>query len=186
MTLTLKTAKHAIDEHGGAFRIVRIVENFDDLTERPNSVVTRAEAEDIGEYDPGFKPCVVVTTAREALDAAWELAHEPEDGVIPADTRFIRRGRSDGEYSLYQFGPAVYADGTFAERRLLDPPEPEPDPEPEPWEESRFCYASGNFYKRMSNEYTTYWRRSGSDTIYRREALAELNPRPVTIQGDEE
>ncbi|MCT1790643.1 hypothetical protein [Dermabacter hominis] len=181
MTLTFKNAKYAIDEYGGAFRVVRIVENFDDLTERPNGVVTRAEAEDIGEYDPDFKPCVVVTTAREALDAAWELAHEPEDGVIPANAGYIRLRRSDGKFYLSHLGPAIDANDGRNKRRLLDPPEPEA--KSEPWEESRFCYAAGMFFERGEEGDGPYW--VGGDCCpqrYEREDMAELNPAPVTIE----
>lgn len=176
MTLTFKTAKHAIDEYGEVFTI----------TDNPDCSIdgslTRDEAEEINEYDPDFKPCIVVTTAREALEAAWELAHEPEDGVIPADTRYIRRDRSDGELLLGLLGPAVDADGICAERRLLDPPAPEP----EPWELSRFCYADGNIYERIQGSNVTYWVRPGGEGVYRRIYLKPRNPRPVTIEGDEQ
>ena len=141
MTLTFKTAKYAIDEHGGAFRIVRIVENFDDLTERPNGVVTRAEAEYISEYDPNFKPCVVVTTPREAIEAAWGLAYEIEGGIVPRENAYIHRS----SLTLRNGLPYLHAINTYGfvrdrainnidgECRLLDAPEPES------WELSRDC-----------------------------------------------
>ena len=176
MTLTLKTAKHAIDKHGEVFKIV---ENFADPTELSNGAVTRDEIEDIGEYDPDFKPCVVVTTAREALDAAWELAYEPEDGVIPANAWHIRRSRSNGDFLLAHSGPAVHAGGIHAERRLLDPPEPEP----EPWEVSRYCFADGLFHERREDEHGTFWLTvEDIPGSYEREDLAKLDPRPVTIE----
>lgn len=148
MTLTFKTAKYAIDEHGGAFRIVRIVENFDDPTELSNGVVTRAEAEDIGEYDPDFKPCIVVTTAREALEAVWELAHETRE--IPAHTPNIFRA-SDTNIQVSNGEPGDLYAG-HGRLRLIDPPEPEP------WELSRYCHADGLFLERQKDEHGTFWR----------------------------
>ena len=179
MTLTFKNAKYAIDEYGGAFRVVRIVENFDDLTERPNGVVTRAEAEDIGEYDPDFKPCVVVTNAREALRAAWELAYETDQ--IPACTPYMYRVSETivqtvkGEISDLYSGPGW--------ARLIDPP----TPKPELWEESRYCYAAEMFFERGEEGDGPYWM--GGDCCpqrYERDDMAKLNPRPVTIEGEKE
>lgn len=180
MTLTIKTAKYAIDEHGGAFRIVRIVENFDDPTELSNGVVTRAEAEYIGEYDPDFKPCIVVTTAREALEAAWELAHEPEGGIIPASSMHLRRNRENGQLFMLRSAAEVEATNSYSERRLIDPP----TPQREPWELSRYCHADGDIYMRFHNLGDTYWMRHGDRTHYRREDLAKLNPKPIDIRGE--
>lgn len=68
------------------------------------------------------------TTAREALELAWELAHPVKEGqVIPAGTRVVARG--DG----FTVGRNDYFDVTANDwdaenRRTLDPlPEPEPD-----------------------------------------------------------
>lgn len=62
-------------------------------------------------------------TAREHLDAAWEAAYVPEDGIIPARAEYIVKysnGRMSGPFlSPLQVG----AHGTI-ERRLLDPPAP--------------------------------------------------------------
>lgn len=174
MTLTLEAAKHAIDAHNQVFRIVEYPIDLSDYS------VTRNEAKEINEYDPRFKPCIVVTTAREALDAAWELAHEPEDGVIPDATGHICRAHSDGKYFLDHWGPAVSAIDTYAERRLLDPPEPEP------WEVSRYCYARGDVYERDSEEGGGYWTRPGDETPYSRQEMLLRNPRPVTIEGETE
>ena len=179
MTLTLKTAKYAIDEHGGAFRIVRIVENFDDPTELSNGVVTRAEAEDIGEYDPGFKPCVVVTTAREALEAAWELAHETRE--IPARTPYIFRA-TDTNIQVSNGEPGDLYAG-HGRLRLIDPPAPEP----EPWELARYCYADGLFHERREDEHGTFLLTADDNPgTYHRAELAKHNPRPVTIEGHDE
>lgn len=177
MTLTFKTAKYAIDEHGGAFRIVRIVENFDDPTELSNGVVTRAEAEDIGEYDPDFKPCIVVTTAREALEAVWELAHETRE--IPAHTPNIFRA-SDTNIQVSNGEPGDLYAG-HGRLRLIDPPEPEP------WELSRYCHADGLFLERQKDEHGTFWRTvEKTPEAYDRAELATHNPRPVTIEGEKE
>ena len=181
MTLTFKNAKYAIDENGGAFQIVRIVENFDDLTERPNGVVARAEAEEINEYDPNFKPCVVVTTAREALEAAWELAYEVD--MIPAGARYLQKW-GDGDYMCFeQIGRPDSARDVVGDRdrRLLDAPESEP------WEQSRFCYANRLFLEREENEHGTLWYTvEETSEMFGRAELAKLNPRPVTIEGEEE
>ena len=176
MTLTLETAELAVGKYGEIFYIV------DDVNDLDARSVTREEAIEGGKTGYPFTPCIVVTTAREALEAAWELAYEPEDGLIPADTRYIRRDRSDGELLLGLLGPAVDADGICAERRLLDPPAPEP----EPWELSRFCYADGNIYERIQGSNVTYWVRPGGEGVYRRIYLKPRNPRPVTIEGDEQ
>ena len=179
MTLTFKTAIHAIDKYS---QVPKIVERHDQLTDYS---VTRHEAEDIGNHDHTFKPCVVVTTAREGLEAAWELAYEPEDGVIPRAARYIRREREDGKLSLPRLGPRMSAKDPSAERRLLDAPEPEP--EPEPWEVSQFCYAAGMFFERGEEGDGPYW--IGGDCCpqrYEREDMAKLNPTPVTIEGEAE
>ena len=178
MTLTFKTAKHAIDKNG---EVTSIVEHFDDVI---TLSVTRAEAEEISEYDPDFKPCIVVTTAREAIEAAWELAYEPEDGAIPANAEYIRLRRSDGKFYLSHSRLAIEANDMCDKRRLLDPPEPEPEPEPR--EESRFCYADGDFYERIQGSNVAYWMRPRDEGVYRRIYLKPLNPRPVTIEGVEE
>lgn len=176
MTLTLETAKHIINSHGEVFAIVETRNGSTD------TVMTREQAETIAAYNPNFKPCVVVTTAREALEAVWELAHEPEDGVIPANAGYIRLRRSDGKFYLSHLGPAIDANDRCNKRRLLDPPAPEP----EPWELSRFCYADGNIYERIQGSNVTYWVRPGGEGVYRRIYLKPRNPRPVTIEGEAE
>lgn len=170
MTLTLETALHAIDKHSQVFRIV---EHVDDLTDYS---VTRTEAEEINEYDPRFKPCVVVTTAREALEAAWELAYETNR--IPARTPYIFRAPGI-DIQTYKGQPGEMHTG-HGMSRLIDPPEPEP------WELSTYCYANGHIYERIGGTGTVYWVRPGSEIRYYRDALAKLNPRPVTIEGEKE
>lgn len=168
MTLTFKTAIHAIDKHG---EVLRVVEHFDDLTDHS---VTRTEAEEINEYDPRFKPCIVVSTAREALEAAWELAYETTR--IPARTPYIFRAPgTDIQTTKGQPGDLYAGHGRS---RLIDPP----GPEPEPWELSRYCQAGGDIYKRLWNASTTYWMCPGDETAYRREDLAKLDPQPLDLE----
>ena len=74
------------------------------------------------------------TTAREALDLAWELAHEVEEGqTIPAGTDYLV-SRNGGCPATMRSGlnqRALKSDERHL--RTLDPlPEPEPEPEPEP------------------------------------------------------
>ena len=178
MTLTLKTAKHAVGKYG---EISEIVDDVNDLNARS---ITREAAIEATVLGYPFTPCIVVTTAREALEAAWELAHEPEDGVIPADAGYIRLRRSDGKFYLSHLGPAIDANDVLGKRRLLDPPTPEP--EPEPWEQSRYCHACGTIYRRYYAIGGTYWLRPGDETHFSRETLAKLNPKPVTIEGHDE
>lgn len=160
----------------------RVVEYPVDLTDYS---VTRDEAEEISEYDPNFKPCIVVTTAREALDAAWELAHPvPVGATIPAENPFIARGPEGITFidKGYNFTTRVNGLGETEIRTLTQLPEPEP----EPWELTRFCYANGVIYKRLQNDNATYWVRGGDVDSYSREDLMKRNPKPVTIEGDEE
>ena len=68
------------------------------------------------------------TTAREALDLAWELAHPVKEGqVIPEDTRFIQDA-NDGivEYTA-EFDIKVTPNFEPIIRTFEPLPEPEPD-----------------------------------------------------------
>lgn len=170
MTLTFKTAIHAIDKHG---EVLRVVERFDDLTDHS---VTRTEAEEINEYDPRFKPCIVVTNAREALEAAWELAYETDR--IPARTHYIFRTTNAEIETTTGLPNDLYAGHGRA--RLIDPLEPEP------WELARYCHVNGEIYKRLRDANGVYWVRPGSDTRYYREDLIKLRPEPLTIEGEAE
>ncbi len=172
MTLTFKTAKHAIDDFGEVFAIT------DDPDCSIDNSMTRSEAKDIGEYDPDFKPCIVVTTAREALEAAWELAHETNR--IPAHAPNIFRA-SDTNIQVSNGEPGDLYAG-HGRLRLIDPPEPEP----EPWELFTYCYANGHIYERIGGTGTVYWVRPGSEIRYYCDDLAKLNPRLVTIEGEDE
>lgn len=172
MTLTFKTAKHAIDKYGKIYDIGDEEDILDDYS------MARDEAEEINEHNPDFKPCIVVTTAREALEAAWELAHETRE--IPAHTPHIFRA-SDTNIQVSNGEPGDLYAG-HGRLRLIDPSKPEP----EPWELSRYCYADGEIFRRTQGYDGVYWARPGSDTRYYREHLAKLRPEPLTIEGDEE
>lgn len=180
MTLTLKTAKHAVGKYG---EVSRIVEHVDDLTHRS---VTREAAIEADKLGYQFTPCIVVTTAREALDAAWELAHEVKGDKVPSGQAYIRRGPLSFLYTVNTYGYVHECEGSNAnaEHRLLD--SSEPDPEPEPWELSRFCYANGDFYERFNDASGVHWMRPGHVLYYRRKDLAKHNPKPVTIEGETE
>lgn len=168
MTLTLETALHAIDKHSQVFRVVEYPVDLTDYS------VTRDEAKEINEYDPRFRPCIVVTTAREALEAAWELAYETTR--IPARTPYIFRAPgTDIQATKGQPGELYAGHGRS---RLIDPP----TPKREPWELSRYCHASGDIYKRLWNANTVYWMCPGDETAYRREDLAKLNPQPLDLE----
>lgn len=181
MTLTFKTAKHAIDKYGKIYDIGDEGDILDDYS------MARDEAEDISKLRPDFKPCVIVTTAREALDVAWELAHPaPKGTIIPAETPLVTRGPEGIAFidEGYNFTTRVNGLGDTECRTLT--PLPEPELEPEPWEESDYCFANGNFYKRLRHVYAPFWRRVGSETTYFKETMTKLDPRPVTIEGDEQ
>lgn len=177
MTLTFETAKHAIGEYGKIFNIV------DDADPLSAYSVTREQAIESNKLRYQFTPCIVVTTAREALEAAWELAHEPEDGIIPANSTHLRRDREDGRLFMSCVGTDIEATDSYSEHRFIDPP----TPKPEPWELSRYCYADGDIYKRFQDARGVYWMRPAYQLIYNsREDLAKLNPRPVNLEGEDE
>lgn len=176
MTLTLATAKHAVGKYG---EISDIVDDVNDLTHRS---VTREAAIEATELGYQFTPCIVVTTAREALEAAWELAHEPEDGIIPANSTHLRRDREDGRLFMSRAGTDLEATDSYSEHRFIDPP----TPEPEPWELARYCHGDGDIYERFQDARGVYWMRPAYQLFYSRTDLAKLNPRPVTIEGEDE
>ncbi|UQN30675.1 hypothetical protein [Brachybacterium kimchii] len=65
-------------------------------------------------------------TAREHLDAAWEAAHVPADGTIPAGAEYLYR-TSDCRVGMgAEMGVPMPVRDTYGqERRLLDPPAPD-------------------------------------------------------------
>ena len=76
----------------------------------------------------------VPTTAREALDLAWNLAHPVKEGqYIPKGTRYVRHYQ-DGRLATFTATEGWTPTPRPAEYlRTLEPlPEPEPEPEPEP------------------------------------------------------
>ena len=180
MTLTFKTAKHAIDKYGKIYDIGDEEDIFDDYT------MARDEAEDINKLRPNFKPCVVVTTAREALEAAWDAAHPVPERVttIPPGTPIITRGpkgiitTAEG----YDFPIEASADGETELRTLT----PLPEPKPETWETARFCYADGEIFKRRQGHEGPYWVAHGDLVPYHRDLIAGRNPKPLHIEGEAE
>lgn len=171
MTLTLATAKHAVGKYG---EISDIVDDVNCLTHRS---VTREAAIEATELGYKFTPCIVVTTAREALEAAWELAYETNS--IPARTPYIFRAPGI-DIQTYKGQPCEMHTG-HGMSRLIDPPEPEP------WEQSRYCHADGLFLERKKDEHGQYWQTvEDIPEVYDHAHLATLNPKPVTIEGDDE
>ena len=116
MTLTLKTAKHAINGYGKIFNIV------DDADPISAYSVTREQAIEANKLEYPFTPCIVVTTAREALDAAWELAYEIEGDTVPRKAAYIQRSSLPFLYTVNTYGYVHERpnDGTDGEHRLLD------------------------------------------------------------------
>lgn len=181
MTLTLKTAKHAINEYGKIFNII------DDADPLSAYSVNREQAIESNKLGYQFTPCIVVTTAREAFEAAWELAYEIEGDTVPSNQAYIYRDGVPFLYTVNTYGYVHEPKGSIldsGEHRLLD--SPESSPEPEPWELSRFCYANGDFYERFNDASGVHWMRPGHVLYYRRKDLAKLNPKPVTIEGEAE
>lgn len=169
MTLTLKTAKHVVGRYG---KILDIVDDADPLSAYS---VTREEAIEANKLEYELTPCIVVTTAREALDAAWELAYETDR--IPANTPYIYR--TSDNVTRTSEGRTVDLYAGHGRLRLIDPPEPEP----EPWELARYCYADGLFHERREDEHGTFWLTvEDNPGTYDRAELAKHNPRPVTIK----
>lgn len=62
-------------------------------------------------------------TAREYLDAAWEAAYVPADGIIPEGCMFLDRGTA-GVVVVGAAGKDLASRGSSWERRLVDPPAP--------------------------------------------------------------
>ena len=170
MTLTLETAKHAVGKYGKIFNIV------DDADPISAYSVTREQAIEANKLEYELTPCIVVTTAREALEAAWELAYKARS--IPAHTPHIFRA-TDANIQVSNGEPGDQYAG-HGRLRLIDPPKPEP------WELSRYCYANGHIYERVCGTGTVYWVRPGSEIRCYREYFAPLSPRPVTIEGGTE
>lgn len=172
MTLTLKTAKHAVGKYG---EISEIVDDVNDLNARS---VTREAATEATGLGYQFTPCIVVTTAREALEAVWELAHETRE--IPAHTPYVYRA-SDTNIQVANSAPGDLYAG-HGRSRLIDPPKPEP----EPWELSRYCYADGEIFKRIRGYDGVYWARPGNEIRYYRDHFTKFNPKPLDPEGETE
>ena len=69
------------------------------------------------------------TTAREALDLAWELAHEVEEGqTIPAGTDYLVSRNGERPVIMRTTIDRLTSKAFGTNRRTLDPlPDPEPD-----------------------------------------------------------
>lgn len=72
------------------------------------------------------------TTAREALDLAWELAHPVKEGqVIPEGTRYLEVTRSGLRERAAVIDHTIKPRLAPSVRTLEKLPDPEPDPEPD-------------------------------------------------------
>ena len=117
-----ENADPAVDYHAMWWKAERERENAererDELRAALASEVARGNAlQDALDAAPG------ALTAREHLDAAWEAAHVPEDGMIPAETEYMMRFRRS-TYGIRKSGPEpVEAESAFS-RRMVDPPAP--------------------------------------------------------------
>ena len=120
------------------------------------------------------------------IEAAWNAAYPVPEGVTIPARKALMEKFSDGEIHYVAQGfttpYAVQSCDSMRCRTIT----PLPGPKPEPWEQSRFCYENGVIYKRLQNEYATYWVRGGDVDSYSREDLMKRNPRPVTIEGGDE
>ena len=74
-------------------------------------------------------PALAPTTAREALDLAWELAHEVEEGqTIPAGTDYLVSRNGERPVIMRTTIDQLTSKAFGTNRRTLDPlPDPEPD-----------------------------------------------------------
>ena len=104
--------------------------------------------------------------------------------TIPPETPLIAHDHEGITFASegYDFSLEIDKDSETKLRTLT----PLPEPKPELWETSRFCYADGDIYKRIHSLGETFWLRPGYKTTYYRDAIAKLNPLPVTIEGEAE
>ena len=140
----------------------------------------------ISELEQRLNSGILVSSAREALDAAWELAHEPEDGSIPEGHLHLVRAHSGGFPEVMQAVADVRSVNALCERRLLDPPAPKP----EPWETAPFVIwddDGGTFIAaRHDLPDGPVWLATGSTRPLTRDEIAAMNPKPFDpseVQG---
>ena len=77
-------------------------------------------------------PAPAPTTAHEALDLAWNLAHPVKEGqYIPKGTRYVRHYQ-DGSLATFTATEGLTPTPRPAEYLCTMEPLPEPEPEPEP------------------------------------------------------
>lgn len=118
------------------------------------------------------------TTAREALELVWKLAHEMKEGhEVPTGTECIAKV-SDGEFMTYRSLKPF--DGVrrpgWAEARTLDPfPEPEPD-----WLTAPAVLATddrdrrGSFFPVTGSD--KYWQSAQSGLRFHWNELRDVTP----------
>lgn len=110
----------------------------------------RAAAVELAPATPDPRPL----TAREHLEAAWEAAHVPADGILPKGAEYVERYGDGSFYGPLTSGGGLRADHGVLERRLLDPPAPS---RPE-WEDAPYVWADS-----AQGEGRVIWKRSTSD-----------------------
>lgn len=156
------------------------------VRELQDAIVRRNER--IEELEKKLKSGIFVSSSREALKAAWDLAYDPEGRVIPKDAECIERHAQgtgddvDVNYvvpvrSSWDRRARVATYKGSMEVRLLDPPAPNSGP----WEEASQVivdvYCGGPMVLfRSTVEDDVRWV-SGTDS-YSRDEVAAMNPRP--------
>ena len=126
---------------------------------------------------PGHDPEPAPTTAQEALDLAWELAHEVKEGqVIPVGTRYVRRSRSGGLATFTASEGWTPTPRYAVYLRTLDPlPDPEPD-----WLDAPAVLATddrdrrGIFFPVADRD--KYWQSAQTGLHYHWSDLTDVTP----------
>lgn len=166
--------------HKDGDRAVRIPEGQWDKLCWSIGNLERWRSDEFMAKEGGWTILPTVTTAREALDAAWELAYEPEDGVVPEGSQHLARPHGGGFPASVLAGTDMKAVNASCERRLLDPPEPKP--EPEPWETSPYviCDDLGNTLvaERWGSPDGPVWYAPRNADPLTRDEIAAMNPKP--------
>ena len=130
----------------------RAVKTFYEGTDR--NWLTRGgdwlSAKEMAEYSYTLDPAPVVpTTAREALDLAWDLAHPVREGQLwPDGAQGISKERGELLTFTAHCAPPVDESEALAHRSLDPLPEPEPEPEPD-WLDAPAVLATCERCKRV-------------------------------------
>ena len=134
----------------------------------------------------GCRILPTVTTTREALEVAWELAHTPDGGVIPAGSMYLFRS-PNGSMSVHSSADGdLQAIDVLGERRLMEPPEPKL----EPWETSPYVIATTEegeivvLQQVGSLMCAPSWRGHGLSSLMSRDEVAAMSPRPLDLNGE--